>query len=102
MLVLVFYVVFEQMLVYDKVLAKTNLASMRKIIYLDHGPYGPQGPWAQPLFEPVADFLFFAGSWASQESKMRYFMNIIVCLRFVATLANVDLNLRLQICKIAI
>ena len=27
---------------------------------LDHGPYGPQGPWAQPLFEPVAElFLFF-------------------------------------------
>ena len=27
---------------------------------LDHGPYGPQGPWAQPLFEPVAElFRFF-------------------------------------------
>ena len=27
---------------------------------LDHGPYGPQGLWAQPLFEPVAElFRFF-------------------------------------------
>ena len=26
----------------------------------NHGPYGPQGPWAQPFFEPVAElFRFF-------------------------------------------
>ena len=35
---------------------------------LDHEPYGPQGPWAQPHFEPVAElFRFFSRFWASQK-----------------------------------
>ena len=28
---------------------------------LDHGPYGPQGPWAQPLFDCVDAYFFFVG-----------------------------------------
>ena len=49
MLVLVFYLFSKK--VFFSFLAKTNLGSRRKIIYLDHGP---QGPWAQPLFDCVA------------------------------------------------
>ena len=35
---------------------------------LDHGPYGPQGPWAQPLFDCVAvpSGGFFSAKTASQ------------------------------------
>ena len=36
---------------------------INKCIYLikEYGPYGPQGPWAQPLFEPVAELFVFFG-----------------------------------------
>ena len=34
------------------------------------GPYGPQGPWAQPLFEPVAElFRFFRDSGRPKNNK---------------------------------
>ena len=49
-----FFTFFQNIIVFFFVLAKTNLGSRRKITYLDHGPYGPQGPWAQPLFDCVA------------------------------------------------
>ena len=71
---------------------------------LDHGPYGPQGPWAQPLFDCVAvpSGRFFLAKKASQHKIMRISKKIGVFFEIVAILANVDLNLRLKICRIAI
>ena len=66
-------------------------------------PYGPQGPWAQPLFDCVAvpSGGFFSAKKASQQ-KMRISKKIGVFLRIVAILANVDLNLRFKMCTTAI
>ena len=85
-------------------LAKTNLGSRLEIIYLGHGPYGPQGPWAQPLFDCVAvpSGFFFSAKTASQKNRMRIYSTNEVFLIFFAILANIDLNLKLKICKIAI
>ena len=70
-----------------------------------NGPYGPQGPWAQPLFDCVAvpSGGFFSGKKASKKTKRCLLLRKSVYLfEIVAILANVDLNLRLQNCKIAI
>ena len=43
------------------------------------GPYGPQGPWAQPLSEPVAELFRFFPDFGCPK-KMRYFRKISVRL----------------------
>ena len=79
----------------------------------NYGPYGPQGPWTMGPMGPRGlgpnhfsslsqNYFVFSGFWASQKKKMRYFMKIGIRLWIFAMLANVDLNLRLEICKIAI
>ena len=71
---------------------------------LDHWPYGPQGPWAQPLFDCVAvpSGGFFSAKKASKQKEERISKKIGVCFKIFAILANADLNSRLKICKIAI
>ncbi len=78
------------------------------------GPMGPRGlgPWA--LWAPGAlgptPFRlcrralrgFFSAKKASQTNIMRISKKIDVFLMIFAILANVDLNLRFTICKIAI
>ena len=64
--------------------------------------YGPQGPWAQPLFDRVAELCFFFRDLGHQKNKRCFVHKIGVSFVMFAILANVDLNLRLEICKIAI
>ena len=58
----------------------------------------------QPLFDCVAvpSGGFFSAKKASKKKEVRISKKIGVCFEFFAILANVDLNLRLKICKIAI
>ena len=58
----------------------------------------------QPLFDCVAvpSGGFFSGKTASRNKNYAYLLKNDVFLYIVAMLANVDLNLRLTICKIAI
>ena len=58
-------------------------------------PYGPQGPWAQPLFDCVAvpSGVFFSAKKASPQNNNAYVLKNDVCLYICAILANVDLNL---------
>ena len=55
------------------------------------GPYGPQGPWAQPLFEPVAElFRFFFRILGVPKIKNAMFHeNSCIFVRMFAILANV-------------
>ena len=69
---------------------------------LDHGPYGPQGPWAQPLFDCVAELFFLFGILGVPKNKNVFFIEITVYFVIFAILANVDPNLKLTIYKIAI
>ena len=66
-----------------------------------NGPYGPQGPWAQPLFDCFADALrvFFFGENSVPKQNNAY---LLKKWRIFVILANVDLNLRFKICRIAI
>ena len=84
--------------------AKTKLGSWRKIIYLDHGPYGPQGPWAQPLFDCVAvpSGGFFSAKKVSKNKEVRISKKRCVSFDIFAIFANVELQLKLKIWKIAI
>ena len=38
---------------------------------LYHGPYGSQGPWAQPLFEPVAELFRFFQDFGRPKNKTK-------------------------------
>ena len=65
----------------------------------------PAGLYAgQPLFDCVAvpSGVFFSAKTASQKKAMRISKKIGVPFEIFVSLANVDLNLRLKICKIAI
>ena len=74
------------------------------MVLLKNWPYGPQGSWAQPLFDCVAvpSGVFFSGKMRSQKQIMRICMKVGVCFKTFVILADVDLNLKLEICKIAI
>ena len=71
---------------------------------LDHGHYGPQGPWAQPCYDCVAVPAggFFFGRKGVNKKELRISDKINVRSEIFVISANVDLNLRLQMYKIAI
>ena len=70
------------------------------MVLLKMGPMGPRGLGPNP-FSTVAvpSGGFFSAKKASQTKIMRIFKKNDVFLRIVPILANVDLNLRLTICK---
>ena len=70
-----------------------------------NGPYGPQGPWAlgptpfRLCRRALRGFLF--GKKRGLENNNAYLSKSAIYLYVFAILANVDLNLRLKIYKIA-
>ena len=67
MLVLVFYFFLKKMLSFEKYWQNLFLEKVPFFNIPGHcygssknGPYGPQGPWAQPLFDCVAELFFFS------------------------------------------
>ena len=61
---------------------------------------GPRGLGPNHFSSLSQNYFVFSGFWASQKNGL--FKKIGVFLMIFAILANVDVNLRLQICKIAI
>ena len=46
-----------------------SLFQSRPVSMPAYGPYGPQGPWAQPLFDCVAEPFFFSGILGVQKNE---------------------------------
>ena len=72
------------------------------MVLLNVGPMGPRGLGPNHFSSLSQNYFVFFRILGVPKIKMRYFMKIAVVLRIFAILANVDLNLRLKICKIAI
>ena len=70
----------------------------------EYEPYGPKAPGPNPFstVSPCPPGFFFSGKTASQKKQKRISTKIGVFVEIVAILANVDLNSRFEICKIAI
>ena len=71
------------------------------MVLLNVGPMGPRG-LGPNHFSSLSQNFFVSGFVASQKTKMCLFKKIDVRLRIFAIFANVDLNLKLKICRIAI
>ena len=73
------------------------------MILLKMGPMGPRGLGPNP-FSTVSQnpFFLFVGILGVPKIKMCFFIKIGVFCVIVAILANVDVNLRLKNCRIAI
>ena len=74
------------------------------MVLLNVGPMGPRGLGPNP-FSTVSQMPsggFFSAKTASQQKNNAYLLKNDVRLNMFAILANVDLNLKLKICKMAI
>ena len=74
------------------------------MVLLKMGRMGPRGLGPNPFstVSPCPPGFFFSAKTPSQTKIIRISKNIGVFVEIVAILANVDLNLMLKICKIAI
>ena len=71
------------------------------MVLLNVGPMGPRG-LGPNHFSTVSTRFFFPGILGVPENKNVFIQENRRIFRIFAILANVDLNLRLKICKIAI
>ena len=71
------------------------------MVLLKMGPMGPRGLGPNP-FSTVSQFFFVFRDFGRPQNENVFVMKISVFFEIFAILANVDLNLRLAICKVTI